>query len=246
MTKIEAASLPSLHSPGYYTEPSLKELASREALYPGYCSGVPDFTVGRFGYGYVKYLNKTDVRGLCLDDIVKFHRHVVVVYEDENDKPAVGQGLNKEAEVVLVLDKCRGDDVLVKKLKQSTERQGARFISFDPVTCEWKFLVDHFSRFGFDDDDDDDDEEDAVIMDDVEKESPTNNIDEIELSHSLPAHLRLDPVKMREMRSLMFPYEEEEMEEDLGHKSSFGSKDHVRPLKSSAQFTTNRSTPPVV
>jgi nuclear pore complex protein Nup98-Nup96 len=44
----------------------------------------------------------------------------------------------------------------------------------------------------------------------------------------------------------MFPYEEEQMEEDLGHKSSFGSKDHVRPLKSSAQFTINRSTPPVV
>ncbi|KAK2378290.1 Nucleoporin autopeptidase [Trifolium repens] len=247
MTKIEA-SLPSLHSAGYYTEPSLKELAAREALYPGYCSGVPDFTVGRFGYGYVKYLNKTDVRGLCLDDIVKFHRHDVVVYEDENDKPEVGQGLNKAAEVVLVLDsgklkskECR-DDVLVKKLKQSTERQGARFISFDPVTCEWKFLVEHFSRFGFDDDD----EEDAVMDDaethDVEKESPTN-IDEIELSHSLPAHLRLDPVKMREMRSLMFP-DEEEME-DLGHKSSFG-KEHVRPLKSSAQFTTNRSTPPVV
>lgn len=247
MTEIEA-SLPTLHSLDYYTEPSLKELAALEVLYPGYCSGVPDFTVGRLGYGYVRYLSKTDVRGLCLDDIVKFHRHEIVVYEDENDKPAVGQGLNKSAEVVLVLDSGKlkskecWDVVLVKKLKQCAERQGAQFISFDPVTCEWKFIVDHFSRFGFGDDD----EEDAVMDDaeahDVEKESPTN-VDEIELSHSLPAHLRLDPVKMRDMRLLMFPNEEEM--EDLGRKSSFG-KEHVRPLKNSSQSVANRATPPVV
>lgn len=246
-TKIEA-SLPILHSPGYYTEPSLKDLAAREVLYPGYCSSVPDFTVGRFGYGYIRYVNETDVRGLCLDDIVKFHKNEVIVYEDENNKPVVGQGLNKAAEVVMVLNsrklkskECR-NDVLVKKLKQSTESQGARFVSFDLVTCELKILVEHFSRFGFDDDD----EEDAVMDDaethDVEKELPIN-VHEIELSHSLPAHLRLDPVKMREMRSLMFP-DEEEME-DLGRKSSFG-KESVRPLKNSAQSAMNRSTPPTV
>ncbi|CAL5190845.1 unnamed protein product [Lathyrus oleraceus] len=247
MTESEAL-LPILNSVGYYTEPSLKELAKQEVRYPGYCSGVPGFTVGRFGYGYVRYLNETDVRGLCLDDIVKFYRHEVVVYEDENDKPAVGIGLNKAAEVVLILDSGKlkskecWNDALVKKLKQITERQGAKFISFDPVTCEWKFIVEHFSRFGFDEDD----EEDAVMDDaetrDVEKESPVN-VDEIELSHSLPSHLRLDPDKMREMRLLMFP-DEEEME-DVSRKLSFG-KEHVRPLKSSAQAVANRSTPQAV
>ncbi|XP_061345177.1 nuclear pore complex protein NUP96 isoform X2 [Gastrolobium bilobum] len=246
MTEIEA-SLPMLHSPCYYTKPSLKELVAQELLDPGYCSRVPDFTVGRFGYGYVRYLNKTDVRGLHLDEIVKFHRHEIVVYSDENDKPTAGEGLNKAAEVVLLLDsgpfksKEWQENVLVKKLKQSTERQGAQFISFDRVTGEWKFLVEHFSRFGFGEDDEEDITMDDAEIHDVEKESPTNT-NEIELSHSLPAHLRLDPVKMREMRLLMFPDDEEI--EDISHKSSSG-KEHVRPLQSSAQTTTHRSTPPV-
>lgn len=244
MTEFEA-SLPILRSHGYYTTPSLKELVALELRDPGYCSRVPDFTVGRFGYGYVRYHNKTDVRGLNIDEIVKFHRHEIVVYDDENDKPAVGQGLNKAAEVVLVLDsgiwKSKEEDVLVKKLKQSTERQGAQFISFDLATGEWKFLVQHFSRFGFGEDDEEDITMDDAEIHDVDKESPTD-ANEIELSHSLPAHLRLDPVKMREMRLLMFPSEEEA--EDLSHQSSFG-KEYVRPLHNSSQAMTHRSSPPV-
>lgn len=244
MTELEA-SLPILRSHGYYTIPSLKELVALELHDPGYCSRVPDFTVGRFGYGYVRYLSKTDVRGLNIDEIVRFHRHEIVVYDDENDKPAVGQGLNKAAEVVLVLDsgiwKSKEEDVPVKKLKQSTERQGARFISFDLATGEWKFLVQHFSRFGFGEDDEEDITMDDAEIHDADKESPTD-AKEIELSHSLPAHLRLDPVKMREMRLLMFPSEEEA--EDLSHQSSFG-KEYVRPLHNSSQTMAHRSSPPV-
>ncbi|OIW16438.1 hypothetical protein TanjilG_19154 [Lupinus angustifolius] len=243
MRQVEA-SLPVLHSHGYYTKPSLEELASLELVDPGYCTRVPRFTVGRFGYGSVTYLTKTDVRGLNLDDIVKFHKHEVVVYDDENDKPEVGMGLNKPAEVVLVLDGgiFNSKDVPVQRLKQSTERQGAEFVSFDIATGEWKFLVQHFSRFGFGDDDDEGDitMDDAEIHD-VQKESPTN-ANEIELSHSLPAHLRLDPVKTREMRLLMFPDEEEA--EDFGQKSSF-SKEYGRPSHNSSQAMNLRSTPPV-
>ncbi|KAL1347456.1 hypothetical protein HN51_023539 [Arachis hypogaea] len=243
------ASLPILYSPGYYTKPSLEELVAQELLDPGYCTRVPNFTVGRLGYGSVRFLEKTDVRGLDLDHIVKFYKHEIVVYSDENDKPAVGQGLNKAAEVVLVLDtellksKDRKDDFLVKKVKQSTERQGARFISFDLTTGEWKFLVDHFSRFGFGEDDEED-----IVMDDADGEmydddkEPSTNMNGIELSHSLPAHLRLDPVKMREMRLLMFPHEEEP--EELSHKASI-SKEYARPLQNSAQAMPHRSTPPI-
>ncbi|QHO22498.1 Nuclear pore complex protein [Arachis hypogaea] len=243
------ASLPILHSPGYYTKPSLEELVAQELLDPGYCTRVPNFTVGRLGYGSVRFLEKTDVRGLDLDQIVKFYKHEIVVYSDENDKPAVGQGLNKAAEVVLVLDtellksKDRKDDFLVKKVKQSTERQGEKFISFDLTTGEWKFLVDHFSRFGFGEDDEED-----IVMDDADGEmydddkEPSTNMNGIELSHSLPAHLRLDPVKMREMRLLMSPHEEEP--EELSHKASI-SKEYARPLQNSAQAMLHRSTPPI-
>lgn len=258
MRDIES-SLPILHSSDYYTKPSFEELVTQELQDPGYCSRVPGFTVGRFGYGYVRYLQKTDVRGLNLDEIVKFHKHEIIVYNDENDKPAVGQGLNKAAEVVLILDskslksKEWKENDLVMKLKQSTENQRAKFISFDPVNGEWKFLVEHFSRFGFSEDDEDDivmddatavqdpDEMDDAEIYDIDKEAPTN-FNEVQLSHSLPAHLRLDPVKMREMRLLMFPDEEEA--EELGQKSYLG-KEHVRPLHNSAQTMSHRSSPPV-
>lgn len=248
--------LPILNSSDYYMKPSLEELLTQELRDPGYCSRVPDFTIGRFGYGSVRYLKNTDVRGLNLEEIVKIRKHEIIVYNDEIDKPAVGQGLNKEAEVVLILDsrslkskECQGNDLL-SKLKQSAERQGAQFISFDPVTGEWRFLVEHFSRFGFSEEDEEDvvmDDSAAVQdpdqMDDAEiyddKETP--NFDEVELSHSLPAHLRLDPVKMREMRLLMFPDEDEA--DELSQKSSLG-KEHARPLHNSAHPVSYRSSPP--
>ncbi|KAK7258345.1 hypothetical protein RIF29_23918 [Crotalaria pallida] len=245
-------SLPTLSSLGYYTIPSFHEFVAQELVDPGYCSRVPHFTVGRFGYGSVRFLNETDVRGLNLDDIVEFRRHEIVVYDDENVRPEVGQGLNKAAEVVLVLDSgiCNSkewqEDALVERLRQCSEKQGAQFVSFDRATGEWKFLVQHFSRFGFVDDEEEEEEDipmdDAEIHDVVEKESPTND-NGIELSHSLPAHLRLDPVKMREMRLLMFP-NQEEADDDLSRKSSF-DKEYVRPSRNSAQAMTLRSTPPV-
>ncbi|OMO74197.1 Peptidase S59, nucleoporin [Corchorus olitorius] len=265
--KIEE-SLPSLRSPEYYMEPCLKDMITLELKDPGFCSRVPDFKVGRFGYGCVKFFGKTDVRGLDLDKIIKFHRHEVIVYEDESNKPMVGQGLNKTAEVTLRLQINNLDlekqevDGIVKKLRESMRRQGAQFIAFDPANGEWKFLVNHFSRFGLSDD-----EEEDIIMDDATKAAQDpgemtggegSEIDEdmqmdtngTLLSHSLPTHLGLDPVKMKEMRMLMFPDEERELEDFRGsashQKPTFG-KDYVRsPLHNSNQRTSYRSSPPVV
>lgn len=258
--------LPILLSPDYYMEPCLKDLAEREVIDPGYSSRVPDFTIRRSGYGYVKFLGNTDVRWLDLDQIVKFRRHELIVYEDESSKPVVGQGLNKAAEVTLVIQgiypglKEEQFDDIAKKLKESTERQGAHFISFNPATGEWKFLVDHFSRFGLSDD-----EEEDIIMDDVtpvQDHSEMNGVEVSdveeefqvdpngpELSHSLPAHLGLDPIKMKEMRMVMFQ-EEEEIDDFNGlplHQKQSFSKEYIRPpLQNTSQRMSHRSSPPVV
>nr|GMD86350.1 Nuclear pore complex protein NUP96 [Ipomoea batatas]GME17907.1 Nuclear pore complex protein NUP96 [Ipomoea batatas] len=201
------ASLPTLQSAGYFSVPCLSELAVREFMSPGYCSRVVDFTVGRFRW------------------------HEVVVYEDESSKPAVGMGLNKPAEVTLLLKlrslKQNIEDSsrkILENLQLKTKRQGAQFISFDSSTGEWKFLVQHFSRFGLSDD-----EEEDIAMDDVSPEGQdplgmngrelsdineeTSLVDPTLLSHSLPAHLGLDPVKMKEIRMLMFPSEEENLDD---------------------------------
>ncbi|KAJ4965646.1 hypothetical protein NE237_017495 [Protea cynaroides] len=261
------ASLPILHSSNYFMEPSLLDLAAQELNDPGHCCRVQNFTVGRVGYGCVRFIGETDVRWLELDQIVKFERHEVVVYEDETDKPAIGEGLNKAAEVTLVLQiKPLADervylDNIVEKLKVITEKQGAHFISFDLLNGEWKFLVHHFSRFGLSEDDEDD-----IIMDEATAvqhpgegngddlfevdEPPQIGPDGAVLSHSLPAHLGLDPIKMQEMRMVMFPAEEEETEDFDGpfslEKQSF-SREYGRPgLQYPSRKMSHRVSPPIV
>ncbi|PON79848.1 Peptidase [Parasponia andersonii] len=263
MLRETETSLPTLRKPGYYMEPCFDELVRRELMDPGYCSRVPEFTVGRYGFGSVKYIGETDVRWLDLDNIVTFNRHEVVVYEDESTKPLVGQGLNKTAEVTLVLKLPLSnleDDLkesMVGKLKPSAERQGAQYVSFDPSKGEWKFLVAHFSRFGLSEDD----EEDITMDDATAVQEPTemsgggiSDIDEKAqldgfgslLSHSLPTHLGLDPVKMNEMRMLMF-HDEEEDGDDFDQLPSCQNplfkKESVRPSLQNLTPVNHRTTP---
>ncbi|CDY37982.1 BnaC05g07920D [Brassica napus] len=165
-TDIEAL-LPKLRQSDYFTEPSIRELAAKERADPGYCRRVRDFVVGRHGYGSIKFMGETDVRRLDLESLVQFNNREVIVYLDESKKPAVGQGLNKPAEVTLLNIKCidkktgkqftEGERVEKYKmmLKRKAEAQGAEFVSFDPVKGEWKFRVDHFSSYKLDDEDDD-------------------------------------------------------------------------------------------
>ncbi|CAL9241313.1 unnamed protein product [Arabidopsis halleri] len=260
-------SLPMLNSPDYFLKPCMNELVEREIENPDYCSRVPDFTIGRIGYGYIKFLGNTDVTRLDLDQIVKFRRHEVIVYDDETSKPVVGEGLNKVAEVTLIVNipnltwgKERVDHIAYK-LKQSTERQGATFISFDPDNGLWKFLVPHFSRFGLSDD-----EADDIAMDDAPglgdpvgldgnkvadiDEEDQMETSELELSHSLPAHLGLDPGKMKEMRMLMFPNEDvdesEDFREQTSHNMTYLTKRNVRPSQKISQRNSHQDPPPVV
>ncbi|KAH8961584.1 hypothetical protein BDL97_05G056600 [Sphagnum fallax] len=154
------ALMPKLRHSDYFTEPRIQELAAKERAEPGYCRRVVNFVVGRKGYGSVKFLGETDVRRLDLESIVQFNKCEVVVYMDKSKKPAVGQGLNKPAEVTLSNVKCvdkktgqqcldRSDvEKFEKRLKKKTEEQGAEFISYHSLKGEWKFQVKHFSWYG--------------------------------------------------------------------------------------------------
>ncbi|XP_074268615.1 uncharacterized protein LOC141591985 [Silene latifolia] len=150
-----SASVPKLQRTDYYTQPSIQELLSAESNDPGFCSHVQDFVVGRHGYGEVKFKGETDVRGLDLDALVSFNKREVIVYEDEHEKPEIGEGLNKQAEVTLLNVKCSDKtgkeyksgkmvDKFLEKLKKVAEDQGAEFVSYDAVNGVWKFQVQHF------------------------------------------------------------------------------------------------------
>lgn len=125
--------IPKLQRPDYYTEPRIEKITSIESSNPGFCCRVKDFVVGRKGYGWVKFYGETDVRGLNLDSIVQFNDRELIVYGDESEKPAVGQGLNKAAEVTLLNVKCMNKegkqyssrkmvDKFVEKLKKVAEK----------------------------------------------------------------------------------------------------------------------------
>lgn len=159
---IEAL-MPKLRHPDYYTEPKIQELAAKERAEPGFCCHVKDFVVGRHGFGSIKFFGETDVRRLDLESIVQFNNREVIVYVDDSKKPPRGQGLNKPAEVTILNIKCfdkktghqytEGPKVEKYKdlLRKKTECQGAEFVSYDAVKGEWKFSVEHFSRYNMED-----------------------------------------------------------------------------------------------
>lgn len=159
------ALMPKLRRSDYYTLPRIHELAAKERAEPGFCSHVKDFVVGRQGYGSIRFLGVTDVRGIDLESIVQFNNREVIVYMDDSKKPPVGQGLNKPAEVTLLNIKCfdkktgqqytEGPRIGKYKemLKRKAEDQGAEFVSYDPNKGEWKFRVNHFSVYKLVDED---------------------------------------------------------------------------------------------
>lgn len=148
--------MPKLQCPEYYTIPSIDVLVAKEKEEPGFCRRVKDFVVGRYGYGSIKFLGETDVRNLDLESVVKLKYREVIVYMDEIKKPPVGQGLNKPAEITLLNVKCmdRGtgklyvDGAMVDKYREilikKGAKQGVEFVSYDPISGEWKFRVPHF------------------------------------------------------------------------------------------------------
>ncbi|KAK6923620.1 Nuclear pore complex protein Nup98-Nup96-like, autopeptidase S59 domain [Dillenia turbinata] len=166
------ALMPKLNHSDYFTIPGIQELAATERAEPGFCRCVKDFVVGRHGYGSVRFFGETDVRRLDLESLIQFDNREVIVYMDDSKKPPIGQGLNKPAEITLLNIKCFDKktgkqyteglriDKYKEMLKKKAENQGAEFVSYDPIDGEWKFRVNHFSTYNFQD------EEDGFVKDD--------------------------------------------------------------------------------
>lgn len=239
--------LPKLRSADYYTEPKLAELAAKERAEKGYTRRVPNFTVGRKGFGSVRFLGETDVRGLDLEEIIIFNDKEVIVYPDEEKKPEVGEGLNRPAEVTVLnvkrFDKKTGEvvtqgpalDRFERILREKTAEQGATFLGWNREKGEWKFRVEHFSKYGLylDDEDDDSPDEDMTSAQENGRAPAEAEGSELTfggarglrggeeqgevlsagggaLAHSLPSQLGLDPVRMHQMRATLFAEDEAE------------------------------------
>lgn len=154
---------------GYYTIPSMEELG-KMLNENGECI-VENFTVGRKGYGSVFFPGEVNLTDLNLDEIVHLRRKEVIVYPDDKDKPSVGEGLNRRAEVTLdgvwPNDKTTCTQIkspqrlsemnYEERLENVSRKQGARFLEYRPETGSWVFEVAHFSKYGLQDSDEDED-----------------------------------------------------------------------------------------
>mmetsp|Transcript_38776 Transcript_38776/g.28667 ORF Transcript_38776/g.28667 Transcript_38776/m.28667 type:complete len:140 (+) Transcript_38776:481-900(+) len=118
---------------------------------------VESFCISHPEFGSVEFAGKTDISGLDLGDLVTIEKQFVEVYQDSRHrKPRVGEKLNKQAVITLRQVKCRaGEDPLKKedKLRQVIEKSNGQHISYDAVKEEWKFKVEHFTRYGLDEED---------------------------------------------------------------------------------------------
>ncbi|XP_062052614.1 nuclear pore complex protein Nup98-Nup96 isoform X6 [Lepus europaeus] len=155
---------------GYYTIPSMEDLA-KITNEKGECI-VSDFTIGRKGYGSIYFEGDVNLTNLNLDDIVHIRRKEVIVYLDDNQKPPVGEGLNRKAEVTLdgVWPTDKTSRCLIKspdrladinyegRLEAVSRKQGAQFKEYRPETGSWVFKVSHFSKYGLQDSDEEEEE----------------------------------------------------------------------------------------
>ncbi|XP_075738366.1 nuclear pore complex protein Nup98-96 isoform X2 [Rhipicephalus microplus] len=159
-----------LTRPGYFTVPSMDDLASMVGP-DGHCI-VENFCVAREGYGNVYFSGRMDVARLNLDEIVHFRRMEITVYPDDDEKPPVGEGLNRKAQITLdkvwPINKVTRESITdpeklkalgyQEKLERTTAKIGGRFLEYRPETGSWVFEVKHFSKYGLDESDNEVDE----------------------------------------------------------------------------------------
>ncbi|EJU02490.1 C-terminal autoproteolytic domain of nucleoporin nup98, partial [Dacryopinax primogenitus] len=139
----------------YWTKPSIDELTK---LNFQDLTHVENFTVGRNGYGQVRFVNPVDLTAVGnLRDIpgkvVVFNNKECTVYPNEDEKPNEGEGLNVAA--VISLHNCfptnKGTsepftDMKARKMEMHIAKlrrmQDTTFVDFSDKGV-WTFRVEH-------------------------------------------------------------------------------------------------------
>ncbi|CAH2217001.1 jg26637, partial [Pararge aegeria aegeria] len=154
---------------GYYTIPTLEEMINY--IRPDGSCVVPHLTIGRKNYGNVYYDCEIDVAGLDIDSLVHFLNKEIIIYPEDEEKPPVGEGLNRRA--IVTLERVWPRDKTEKrpitepdrlwkmdyegKLRRVCDKHDTKFVEYRPQTGSWVFRVEHFSKYGLTDSDEEDD-----------------------------------------------------------------------------------------
>lgn len=146
MAKEDDAAYPLVASEVYTKPLSLDAMQGLSSIEK---AKVGNFTIGVKGYGEISFdvdgYDTTDVRSLDLRDALSWSgkrgsRTNLGLYKDVV-KPALGVALNKPATLTVYFDK----DWSLSKIKSTVQRKiKGEFVSFDEVTKELKFRINHF------------------------------------------------------------------------------------------------------
>lgn len=148
---------------GYWCTPSLKELSE---LSVQDLSNVENFIIGRIGHGQIAYNYPVDLSGIAMickekesslnkelfGNIIEIGSRVVKVYQDAENKPPIGFGLNIPATISLEGIRPRDSESRADFIRYLQRQIGMEFVTYDPITCIWTFKVKHFSIWGLVDD----------------------------------------------------------------------------------------------
>ncbi|KAG8759967.1 hypothetical protein FRC11_001141, partial [Ceratobasidium sp. 423] len=188
----------------YWMVPSLSEL---QGMSHDQLVSVPNFTVGRHGYGKITFLDPVDLTTVyAISDIpektVLFEEGACTVYPDESQKAARGEGLNVPSEISL--EKCwpkdkatrapiknPNDPAWQRQERKLRKMKDTEFIGFEPESGVWTFRVPHFTRYGLASDEEDEDEDGGAPPasdedEEQEEEEPSTHETEESESESIP------------------------------------------------------------
>lgn len=144
---------------GYWCTPSLSELSQLTAQR---LANVENFIIGRIGHGQIAYNYPVDLSGVAMiceenntslnkelfGKIVEIGNRIVKVYQDAENKPPIGFGLNIPATISLEGIEPRKGESRTDFIKYLQRQVGMEFVTYDPITCIWTFKVKHFSIWG--------------------------------------------------------------------------------------------------
>lgn len=137
--------LPKLNKAGYMMSPSLMDM---QEMTEQELSKIRNFSIQN-QFGKIVFLGETSVLSLNLNEVIEIQQDFVDVYPETSHvaKPPIGEGLNKPAEIHLYNtrpNKPTPSDVFERKLRQTNEKSGCEFISWNNTTGEWIFTVLNF------------------------------------------------------------------------------------------------------
>lgn len=139
----DLALIPKLNLPGYKTIPSYVKLCR---MTKSELSCVENFTIINLS-AEVRFLEPINLLGVNLDAIIDFKHKSVEIYLDQNDRPPVGQGLNKPAQITFFdfgFSPSVPEERIRNKIESWVARIGAQIIKITPENDSVSIYVEHF------------------------------------------------------------------------------------------------------